>query len=201
MPIVSDNDWLDELPAEAGWYHLWHPTHGMEMCWVARLQGRREGRYADVYSLLKGPHGTAWMVDTLLAEGCLFRAVPVPAEPRKNRLSKRKPRQQCAKCPFKVTTDPYDIPGGYDPVKHYMLRETIAQGDALEQMANPDPLRLMACHLTTGKRVSLPCVGWLHNQLGEGNNVRLRLRVSDGDVDANYELDGEQHKTFEDTLP
>jgi Family of unknown function (DUF6283) len=112
----------------------------------------------------------------------------------------KKPRRQCAVCPWKTTTNPFDIPG-YDPAKHYTLKETIAQGDAIEQMTNPDPLRQMACHLTTGKRVSLPCVGWLHHQLGEGNNIRLRIAVSDGDIDADYELVGDQHSTFEDTLP
>ncbi len=58
----------------------------------------------------------------------------------------------------------------------------------------------MACHeAPVGKEVH--CVGWLVNQLGPGNNLGLRLRVITGQVDANVEVDGEQHACFEDTLP
>lgn len=58
----------------------------------------------------------------------------------------------------------------------------------------------MACHETpVGKE--LPCIGWLDNQLGAGNNIGLRLAAIQGDIDVNYEIDGEQHERFEDTLP
>ena len=36
------------------------------------------------------------------------------------------PRKQCAKCPWKVSTDPYEIPDGYDVKKHRDLEGTIA---------------------------------------------------------------------------
>ena len=105
-------------------------------------------------------------------------------------------RKQCKACPWKVATDPYDIPGGYCARKHADLRKTVQAGAG--NLAGP--LRLMACHKTPpGKE--LPCVGWLANQLGPGNNLGLRLRVMTGQVSADFELDGEQHTTFEDTLP
>lgn len=40
--------------------------------------------------------------------------------PRTPALRKRA-RTQCAKCPWKVTTDPFDIPDGYCPTKHAAL--------------------------------------------------------------------------------
>lgn len=106
------------------------------------------------------------------------------------------PRKQCAKCPWKVDTDPNEIPNGYCPTKHGNLKGTIADG-----MPNfGGTLRVMACHETTpGKE--LPCVGWLSNQLGPGNNIGLRWAVSAGRISADFELDGEQHERFEDTLP
>lgn len=105
------------------------------------------------------------------------------------------PRKQCAKCPWKVSTDPHDIPDGYDPEKHAALKNTIADGSL-----NLCGLRMMACH-ETGPENQLPCVGWLANQLGHGNNIGLRLAVINKRVDANVKTVGEQHQRFEDTLP
>lgn len=111
-------------------------------------------------------------------------------------MRKRKPRKQCLFCPWKVATDPHDIPDGYCETKHRDLSGTIAEPGALRF----GPLRLMACHESKpGKEI--PCVGWLCNQLGPGNNIGLRLAVMTEQVDGNVELDGEQHERFEDTLP
>lgn len=105
-------------------------------------------------------------------------------------------RRQCEKCPWKVDTDPNEIPNGYCEKKHAALKSTLADG--LSSIGAT--LRMMACHETkVGKE--LPCVGWLANQLGPGNNIGLRLAVSAGRIDADFELDGEQHERFEDTLP
>lgn len=109
-----------------------------------------------------------------------------------------KPRKQCAKCPWKVSTDPHDIPGGYCPTKHAGLASTIAR--PAELSARSMEIHAMACHETPrGKEV--PCVGWLVHQLGPGNNVGLRLRVAMGGIDANVKTVGPQHRRFEDTLP
>lgn len=106
------------------------------------------------------------------------------------------PRKQCAKCPWKVTTDPNDIPNGYCAVKHANLKGTIAEPGALPK----GPLHVFACHESSVGR-ELPCVGWLENQLGPGNNIHLRLAVALGRIDANVETVGEQHESLEDTLP
>jgi len=110
----------------------------------------------------------------------------------------KKPRRQCAKCPWKVDTDPHDIPGGYCPEKHKKLGSTIAEPARIPIPGSP--LRLMACH-ETAEGKELPCVGWLENQLGAGNNIGLRLAVSCGQFDANIETVGPQHQRLEDTLP
>lgn len=107
-----------------------------------------------------------------------------------------KPRVQCAKCPWKVGVDPHGIPNGYSPEKHAALSETIAHDAHLSQV----DLRMMACH-ETPPGAEKPCVGWLANQLGPGNNLPLRLAVIRGQIDANIETVGPQHARFEDTLP
>lgn len=102
-------------------------------------------------------------------------------------------RRQCAKCPWKASTNPRDIPNGYCETKHRKLKETIA---TLGQI-NVGTLRIMACHETD----KLACVGWLVNQLGPGNNIGLRLACMRDPKLADVETVGEQHETFEDTLP
>jgi hypothetical protein len=106
-------------------------------------------------------------------------------------------RRQCKKCPWKVGSNAFDIPKGYDREKHCALKNTIAKGHF---DPNATELRLMACHESNVGR-EVVCVGWLHNQLTEGNNVLLRLGVVRGKISADYRLDGEQHLSFEDTLP
>jgi hypothetical protein len=56
----------------------------------------------------------------------------------------------------------------------------------------------MACHESeVGEEFS--CIGWVHNQLGRGNNIALRLLALDGRF-KDIKVVGEQHETFEDTL-
>jgi hypothetical protein len=107
-------------------------------------------------------------------------------------------RRQCAKCPWKKSTNPRHIPNGYSEERHAGLGCTIAEPGSLRSLASG--VRVMACHETaTGEE--RPCVGWLMNQLGPGNNLALRLRVMAGQIDADVELVGPQHERFEDTLP
>jgi len=109
-------------------------------------------------------------------------------------------RKQCKKCPWRKDVDPNDIPNGYCSTKHANLKSTIAEGDVMSQIANNRGLRIMACHESPiGKEK--PCVGWLANQLGDGNNIPLRIAASSGRIDCNFDLVGEQHATLEDTLP
>lgn len=48
--------------------------------------------------------------------------------------------------------------------------------------------------------VESPCAGWMHNQLGEGNNIGLRMWAING-LKSKVEVVGQQHRCFEDTLP
>lgn len=108
---------------------------------------------------------------------------------------KLKRTAQCAKCPWIAASDPRDIPNGYCEVKHKALANTIADPGDLSRIN--EPLHAMACHETDDAH----CVGWLHNQLGAGNNIPLRLRMLSCENIGKLRLLGEQHAHFEDTLP
>jgi hypothetical protein len=104
--------------------------------------------------------------------------------------------KQCEKCPWRVDVDPNDIPNGYCEAKHRGLQSTIAEPGAINIGGD---LPMMACHESkVGKEV--PCVGWMANQLGPGNNIALRLWAR-RNLKKPLELVGEQHVCFEDTLP
>jgi hypothetical protein len=110
-------------------------------------------------------------------------------------------RRQCKKCPWKVSTNPHDIPNGYSEAAHRELEGTIASDETLVPSLMPNStLRIMACHDSPVGR-ELACVGWLHHQLGVGNNIALRIAVMQGRIDGDVEVVGPQHERFEDTLP
>ncbi len=101
---------------------------------------------------------------------------------------------QCKACPWKVSTVPErDIPGGYSCDLHEGLSDTIAEPGSLRAA------RIMACHEHL-PGAEVPCVGWVVNQLGVGNNIRLRMMALDGRF-RGLRTDGPQHQSFEDTLP
>jgi hypothetical protein len=102
---------------------------------------------------------------------------------------------QCDKCPWKVSTDPHDIPNGYREEKHRRLAGTIAEPGSLRFNG-----RAMSCHEHPVSDEA-HCVGWLAHQLGPGNNIGLRLRMCNCENIGSLKLHGEQHQTFEDTLP
>lgn len=103
--------------------------------------------------------------------------------------------RQCRSCPWRVGCDPNrDIPNGYSTELHEALSLTIATPGEL----NLDVLRVMACHHSKpGKEYA--CAGWLHNQLGDGNNIGLRIEVLRGRMPIPV-VDGPQHERFMDTL-
>lgn len=109
-----------------------------------------------------------------------------------------KPRKQCAKCPWRVDVDPHDIPNGYCETKHAALKATIAEPGSF--CIATGGVRMMACHETKPGH-ERPCVGWIANQMGRGNNLALRMAAIAGRIDVNVETVGEQHERFEDTLP
>jgi hypothetical protein len=103
---------------------------------------------------------------------------------------------QCDKCPWRVDVDPHDIPDGYCPTKHAALADTIANPGVVSLGG---PLRIMACH-ESHQDEERPCVGWLANQLGPGNNIALRLWAR-AHLTGRLHLVGDQHTQFEETLP
>jgi hypothetical protein len=106
--------------------------------------------------------------------------------------------RQCEKCPWKASTNPYDIPNGYDVEKHRALVGTVAKDGAIPLAATG--LKVMACH-EHPPGAEAHCVGWLMNQLGPGNNIGLRIAMLGCEDLRSVRLDGPQHRTFEDTLP
>lgn len=102
---------------------------------------------------------------------------------------------QCKSCPWRVGCDPdKDIPN-YVYDKHRKLTGTIRSGVA--SMIGPQ--RIMACHYST-PGAEAACAGWLQNQLGDGNNIGVRIAVARGSLPAPI-VDGPQYERFEDTLP
>jgi hypothetical protein len=123
-------------------------------------------------------------------------ASATPAAQCLRKTMQRKTVKQCRSCPWRVDCDPeQDIPNGYSCNLHEGLRKTIADGPSFR----PGPLQVMACHYSNAGE-EYPCAGWLYNQLGAGNNIGVRLAVMAGRMPV-PEIDGEQHATFDETLP
>lgn len=112
-------------------------------------------------------------------------------------MSKLKRTTQCSKCPWRKDVNPFEIPDGYNIEKHKALRDTIAVPGDLSQLFSGEPMRVMACHETQDAH----CVGWLANQLGDGNNLALRMALRDCSNLHRLRTCGEQHATFDDTVP
>jgi hypothetical protein len=101
---------------------------------------------------------------------------------------------QCKSCPWRVDCGPdRDIPG-YNRELHKKLTNTIASG--LDFCS--DRLHCMSCHYSNSG-ADFPCAGWLHNQLGVGNNLGVRMAVLRGSLPV-PEVEGDHHGRFEDTL-
>jgi hypothetical protein len=105
---------------------------------------------------------------------------------------KLKRTRQCVKCPWRVGVNPHDIPNGYTEERHRALDNTIARGLNLA-----GTMHVMACHETQDAH----CIGWVVNQAGPGNNIALRIMLMTCQNASKIRLRGEQHETFEDTLP
>lgn len=108
--------------------------------------------------------------------------------------------KQCNLCPWKVSTNPHDIPDGYDVAKHQNLACTIAGEDGNLSKIGQGVLRMMACHHSFEGEEE-PCIGYLNNQLGVGNNILLRIQMMHYTNASQIKTYGEQHQCFEDTLP
>jgi|SRR6188508_3088815 len=106
---------------------------------------------------------------------------------------------QCRTCPWRVGCHPLtDIPYGYSVALHKRLRDTMAEPGSL-CMLTEERVRLMACHYSESGEERV-CAGWLHQQLGPGNNIWARVEVARGRLPI-PRVEGEQHETFDATLP
>jgi len=102
---------------------------------------------------------------------------------------------QCKSCPWRVDCQPMEDIPNYIPDLHHKLDRTIKSG--LETLGCK-VMHVMACHYSKpGKE--FPCAGWLHNQIGPGNNIGVRLRVMTKQMPVPV-VDGKQYETFEETL-
>ena len=102
---------------------------------------------------------------------------------------------QCAKCPWRVDSDPHEIPNGYSEDLHRALASTIAEPGSLRRTGHA-----FACHEHEAAD-QVHCVGWLAHQLGPGNNLPLRIQMMSCENAGAIRLHGEQHQSFEETLP
>lgn len=101
------------------------------------------------------------------------------------------PRKQCASCPWKRSVNPDSLPGGYGHVD----REAVARASIGDTVSLRREAPRMGCHVVRPGPV-LPCVGWLVQQLGPGNNLALRMDVMVGRVDGNVETVGPQRASL-----
>lgn len=104
--------------------------------------------------------------------------------------------KQCKNCPWRADSDPFAIPE-YSLEMHQELKSTIADSGAITLGGT---LRAMACH-SSADELQFHCVGWLVHQLGEGNNIGLRMQMQNCENASDIEVFGEQHQQLEDTLP
>jgi len=115
--------------------------------------------------------------------------------PKRRRLTV----MQCKSCPWKTSTNPMrDIPN-YRPDLACGLRATIATSPEGSIRSLRGDRKVMACHYSTDDKM-VHCAGWLHNQLGPGNNIGVRLGMMNGSLPI-PKVRGPQHDTYEDTLP
>ncbi|MFB2970413.1 DUF6283 family protein [Aerosakkonema sp. BLCC-F183] len=104
--------------------------------------------------------------------------------------------QQCKTCPWKKEAKCSDIPN-YNRSLHEKLSDTIAESDGNLSRINDIKIKAMACHYSKDNDEQY-CVGWLHNQLGVGNNIPLRLKMIGSSI--KIVLDGEQKRSFDETF-
>ncbi|MDQ2096792.1 MAG: DUF6283 family protein [Tychonema bourrellyi B0820] len=102
--------------------------------------------------------------------------------------------KQCKTCPWKLSETVADIPN-YSVETHEALQDTIADKTGNANQIQ-EKLNVMTCH----KSINSKCVGWLHNQLGIGNNIPLRVNMMFYSNAKDIEIDGEQVSSFEETF-
>lgn len=103
---------------------------------------------------------------------------------------------QCRLCPWKKSIDPATIPNGFD----YGAHKNLIDHRPSEGVFFVKEMHVMACHHSNDKD-NMYCIGWLHNQLGEGNNIPLRIQMRNCENIGEIKVYGEQRENFEDVKP
>ena len=106
--------------------------------------------------------------------------------------------KQCKTCPWRVDSKVKNIPN-YCSQQHQDLEQTITDDRDIIQQVFDSQLKIMACHHSDDNN-SIYCVGWLYNQLGTGNNIRLRIKFMSCANINELEVIGKQVKSFKDTF-
>jgi hypothetical protein len=104
--------------------------------------------------------------------------------------------KQCSGCPWRKSIDPASIPYGFNHETHKKL----VDHRPAEGVFHVTELHAMACHHSNDMD-NMYCIGWLENQLGEGNNIPLRIRMRNCTNLNEIETYGEQRERFEDVKP
>jgi hypothetical protein len=100
--------------------------------------------------------------------------------------------RQCKTCPWRVDVVPSrDVPN-YDPGIYDRMRASLRTGiDSIRETTR----MVMECH--NGKKgANRACAGWLHHQIGVGNNLGVRMRVITGHLPV-PKVVGEQHEDLD----
>lgn len=100
--------------------------------------------------------------------------------------------KQCDSCPWKKGIMPEDITQGFDLEYYQGVREQF-QASGLESIHKQH--KQMACHMHPDSNPT-PCVGWLINQAGIGNNLFIRLQLMQVENSCDLQVDGEQHNSI-----
>lgn len=100
--------------------------------------------------------------------------------------------RQCGSCPWRAAVVPArDVPD-YAPGIYARMKASLRTGI---ESAGEETRIVMECH--NGKRgANRACAGWMHHQLGVGNNIGVRLRVMAGHLPA-PKIDGAQHEDLD----
>ncbi|MCU0547274.1 MAG: DUF6283 family protein [Oscillatoriaceae cyanobacterium Prado104] len=112
---------------------------------------------------------------------------------------KLKQTKQCKTCPWRAGATVADIPN-YSIEQHQSLRNTIAIDGDISGIGRYYKIHKMACHQPTNNDEPYECVGWLHNQLGIGNNIPLRISMAHCENAKDIQVTGQQKKHFEETF-
>lgn len=99
-----------------------------------------------------------------------------------------------------MDADPADIPDGFNYETHRRLGADI-QRTATRLGSNME-LHMMACHDTPANTPrEKPCIGWIANQMGPGNNIVLRLRAISDPKFGDIRTIGKQRTSYAEILP